>query len=156
MRNLEFLSAAGAWTKRELRDAASSRRVRGLALLACVAVIGCTASASVSPTPPTGCAQDTGVSCAAGDGWSCAAGDNPENEQSNLSCSVPSPDGPNDDFCCFAWTYGSSCTADDGLACQPGSFGYQCQAGDDPTSLDASLNCSSPTPDGPEDDFCCM
>jgi hypothetical protein len=136
-----------------------SPRIRGFALLACLgAIVGCTASASVSPTtPPPGCGQDSSVSCSEGTGWSCQAGDNPENEQSNVSCSIPTPDGPNDDFCCFEWTYGSTCTPDDGLTsvCQGGSYGYRCQAGDDPTSLDSSLNCSSPTPDGSDDDFCC-
>ena len=138
-----------------------SARIRGFVLLAFLgAIAGCTASASVSPapsSPPPGCSQDSSVSCSQGDGWSCAAGDNPENEYANLSCSVPTADGPNDDFCCFEWTYGSTCTPDDGLTavCHPGSYGYRCQAGDDPTSLDSSLNCSSPTPDGSDDDFCC-
>ena len=138
-----------------------SPRIRGFVLLASLgAIIGCTASASVSPapsSPPAGCGQDSSVSCSQGNGWSCAAGDNPENESSNLSCSVPTADGSNDDFCCFQWTYGSSCTPDDGLTavCQPGSYGYRCQAGDNPNSLDSSLNCSSPTPDGSDDDFCC-
>jgi hypothetical protein len=124
-------------------------------------VAGCTASASVGAEgsgPPAGCNVDSSISCSEGAGWSCAAGDNPEAEQSGLSCSDPTPDGPNDDFCCFDWTYGdSSCTPDDGLTsvCQPGSYGYQCAAGDDPTTLDSSLNCSSPTPDGASDDFCC-
>ncbi|HEX8790567.1 MAG TPA: hypothetical protein VF765_06415 [Polyangiaceae bacterium] len=142
-----------------------SPRIRGLAVLACVGVIvGCTASASVGPanrTPdeaPAGCGKDSSISCSEGTGWSCGAGDNPENQQSNLSCSIPTPDGPNDDFCCFEWTYGSTCTPDDALTsvCQPGSYGYRCQAGDNPASLDSSLNCSSPTPDGSDDDFCCQ
>lgn len=122
----------------------------------------CQATASVSgspsPAPPTGCSADGSVQCAQGVGWSCTAGDDPEAESSGLSCSDPTPDGPNDDFCCFEWTYGSTCTPDDALTsvCQPGSFGYRCQAGDNPNSLDSSLNCSSPTPDGPDDDFCCQ
>jgi len=122
--------------------------------------VGCTASAGVDAGgPPNGCSVDSTVVCAQGDGWSCAAGDNPEAEQSGLSCSDPTPDGSNDDFCCFEWSYGdSSCTPDDDLTavCQPGSYGYQCAAGDDPTSLDSSLDCSSPTPDGANDDFCCQ
>ncbi|MGH7293312.1 MAG: hypothetical protein ACRELB_00185 [Polyangiaceae bacterium] len=122
---------------------------------------GCTASAGISAggSPPAGCSVDSSIVCSQGAGWSCAAGDNPELEQSGLSCSEPTPDGPNDDFCCFDWTYGdSSCTPDDQLtgACEPGSYGYQCAAGDDPTSLDPSLVCSSPVPDGPSDDFCCQ
>lgn len=122
-----------------------------------VLVGGCSTSAGLSPPP--GCSADSSVSCAQGDGWSCDAGDNPEAEQSGLSCSDPTPDGPNDDFCCFDWSYGtSSCTPDDDLtgSCQAGSYGYQCNAGDDPSTLDSSLSCSSPTADGSQDDFCCQ
>jgi hypothetical protein len=130
-----------------------------LGALLTAAIAGCTASADVGPpAPPSGCSADNSVSCSEGTGWSCAAGDNPENETSGLSCSDPTSDGSNDDFCCFEWTYGSTCTPDDALttACQSGSYGYRCQAGDDPSSLDSSLNCSSPTPDGADDDFCCQ
>lgn len=133
-------------------------RIPDLAMLVCLsAVAGCTASASATPDPPPGCGRDSSIPCSQGVGWSCSAGDNPEIEQANLSCSIPTPNGPNDDFCCFEWTHGSTCTPDDGLTsvCRPGSYGFRCQAGDDPTSLDPSLNCSSPTPDGPDDDFCC-
>jgi hypothetical protein len=140
--------------KRDLRMPA----VSWTAALVFLALAGCTASASVSPSsPPSGCNTDSSVQCSQGTGWSCAAGDNPQQESSGLSCSDPTPDGSNDDFCCFDWTYGSTCTPDDGLTsvCQPGSYGYRCQAGDDPSSLDSSLNCSSPTPDGSDDDFCC-
>jgi hypothetical protein len=141
-----------------LRPVASavSQRPRALVWLACVsAMIGCTAGASVTPAPPSGCGQDSSVSCSQGVGWSCPAGENPE--QSNLSCSIPTPNGSDDDFCCFDWTYGTTCAPDDGLTsvCQPDSFGYRCQAGDNPNSLDSTLNCSSPTPDGSDDDFCC-
>jgi hypothetical protein len=136
-----------------------SRRIQGLFVFVGLGVlVGCTANASVSPpSAPSGCGEDSSVTCSQGVGWSCAAGDDPENEQSNLSCSEPTADGSNDDFCCFEWTYGSSCTPDDALTsvCQPGTYGYRCQAGDDPSSLDSSLDCSSPTPDGPDDDFCC-
>ena len=128
--------------------------------VAALGLLGCTASTGGSPppAPPAGCGEDSTVHCSEGVGWSCSAGDDPEREQSGLSCSDPTPDGSNDDFCCFEWTYGSSCTPDDGLTsvCQPGSYGYRCSAGDDPSSLDSSLNCSTPTPDGSDDDFCCQ
>lgn len=143
-----------------------SARTHGAFVAACVfVVVGCTTTVSTNPpssnTPaevPAGCGKDSSVPCSQGTGWSCAAGDNPENEQSNVSCSTPTANGPDDDYCCFEWTYGSSCTPDDGLTsvCQPGTFGYRCQAGDNPASLDSSLNCSSPTPDGSDDDFCCQ
>jgi hypothetical protein len=129
-------------------------------LLLGVVVSACTLDAGVSATltPPPGCSPDSSIVCpGGGDGWVCGAGDNPEAEQGGLSCSIPQADGPNDDFCCFQWTYTSTtCTPDDTIQCDPFSYGYVCAAGDDPTTLDASLNCSVPTPAGPNDDFCCQ
>jgi hypothetical protein len=123
---------------------------------------GCTVSGSATLGPPAGCSVDSSVVCqdAAAQGWSCAPGDNPEAEQGGLSCSDPAtlPDGSYG-YCCFEWSYGTTtCTPDDTLVCDPYSYGYRCAAGDNPTSLDASLNCSVPTPDpnGTDDDFCCQ
>ncbi|HZU85084.1 MAG TPA: hypothetical protein VE987_19265 [Polyangiaceae bacterium] len=141
-------------------DVVATVTTASIAALAAFA-LGCTTSASAgaSIAPPSGCFTNGALVCpGGGDGWTCAAGDNPENLESGLSCSVPQPDGPNDDFCCFAWTFGTStCTPSDTITsvCQYPSYGYTCAAGDNPTSLDPSLNCSSPTPDGPNDDFCC-
>jgi hypothetical protein len=115
-------------------------------------------------TIPAGCTADSSVDCSGSgaDGYSCAAGDNPEAEDSSLSCSTPTTDSSgNDTYCCFSWTYGdSSCTPDDDLtsACPDAdSYGYQCDSGDDPSTLDSSLNCSTntPDPDGVHDDYCC-
>ncbi len=129
------------------------------AVVVAVIAAGCSVSAGATLGPPAGCNPDSTVSCpGGGDGWDCDPGVNPEDEDSSLSCSIPQsfPDGT-DGYCCFSWTYGtSSCTPDDTLVCDPYSYGYTCAAGDDPTSLDASLNCSEPTPDGPNDDFCCQ
>jgi hypothetical protein len=51
----------------------------------------------------------------------------------------------------------AGCTPDLTIACSGGATGYACDAGDDPTESDASLNCSTPTPDpgGVLDDYCC-
>jgi hypothetical protein len=138
-------------TNMKLRHAAGA-----FAAATLLALAGCSSSNDPG-SPPSGCSSDSSVQCAQGVGWSCAAGDNPEAEQSGLSCSDPTADGSNDDFCCFEWTYGSSCSPDDGVTatCQPGSYGYSCAAGDDPSSYDSSLNCSSPTAEGSNDDFCC-
>jgi hypothetical protein len=130
------------------------------AAVAAVCAAGCSVNAGVSAsvTAPPNCTAAPALSCIRGaNGWTCPAGDNPEAEVSGLSCSIPTPDGPNDDFCCFDWTFGSSCTPDDTITsvCQPGSFGYTCVAMETPNSLDPTLNCSTPTPDGPNDDFCC-
>lgn len=130
-----------------------------------IALLGCQAQASVGAEPDVGgCNQDPTVDCSGGGwGYSCDSGDNPEDEDSSLSCSVPTadPDG-NDDYCCFQWSpQGSSCTPDDALtaACpDPDSYGYQCaETSDNPTSLDPSLNCSpgEPDPDGTDTDYCC-
>jgi hypothetical protein len=107
-----------------------------------------------------GCTQAS-VGCS-GDaiGYACGSGDNPEDEDSTLSCSVPTSSAGEDDFCCFAWTPGdSTCTPDDELTSQcpdADSYGYQCDdPTDDPTSLDSSLNCSDGVADGSSTDFCC-
>jgi hypothetical protein len=136
--------------------------------------LGCSATASgnassssggeIIITPPTGCAQDSSVDCSGGgDGFSCMTGDNPEAEDSTLSCSTPTSSAGEDDYCCFTFSGGSSttCVSDDTLTSvcpDPDSYGYQCDSGDNPVTLDSSLdNCSTPTPDadGVHDDFCC-
>ncbi|HXX67299.1 MAG TPA: hypothetical protein VEK07_08965 [Polyangiaceae bacterium] len=128
---------------------------------------GCSTSVTASTTivPPANCSTNTALACQIGDGWTCAGGTNPVDDgESDLSCSVPQTDAVNpneDDFCCIQWTSTSStCTPDDQLtqACQYPALGYQCEAGDNPTSLDSSLNCSTPVTDpenSAEDDFCC-
>jgi hypothetical protein len=148
------------------RTSATHRAARaGASALAsaCLLTAGCTGRVSIEPRPGPQddgaalCRTDASVDCLAGIGWSCSAGAAPGDSISNLSCSAPTIDGPFDDFCCFEWTFGSSCTPDDALttACQPRTFGYRCQAGDDPNSLDSALSCSVPTPDGSDDVFCC-
>ena len=116
-------------------------------------------------TPPTGCAQDLTVDCSGGgDGFSCASGYNPEVEDPTYSCTTPvtDPTSEGDDYCCISFTEGGSttCMADDELTSvcpDPDSYGYQCDSGDAPTTLDASLNCSMGVADtdGIHDDFCC-
>jgi hypothetical protein len=130
--------------------------------LGCTTTVSTTATPPAPVSPPTGCSTNSALVCpGGGDGWTCSAGDNPENEVSGLSCSVPQADGQNDDFCCFSWTFGTTtCTPSDTItsACQYPAYGYVCAQGDNPTSLDSSLNCSTSTPDadGTDDDFCCM
>jgi hypothetical protein len=114
--------------------------------------------------PPAGCTLDDTLDCSGGAiGYSCAVGDNPETLAPSLSCSTPAVDQDGAvDFCCFSggpWSW-ATCMPDDELTStcpDPGSYGYQCVSGDDPTSLDASLACSTstPDPDGVHDDFCC-
>jgi hypothetical protein len=114
---------------------------------------GCTVTSSSS------CSLDSTVVCATGDGWSCSGSDTPWDSNSNLSCSDGVVDSSgNTDYCCFDFGGSSStCTPDDTLSCPTaGSYGYTCVAGDDPTSLDSSLVCSDPTPDGNYDTFCCQ
>jgi len=124
---------------------------------------GSSSGSSGGIVAPTGCAADATVSCSAGsDGFSCAAGDNPEVEDPSLSCSTPTASGSQDLYCCYTGFTGTSstCVPDDNLTAvcpDPTSYGYICASGDDPTSYDPSLTCSTPTPDadGVHDDFCC-
>jgi hypothetical protein len=76
-----------------------------------------------------------------------------------LSCSLPRADGPNDDFCCFAWTFSTTtCHPDNTLnvTCDFPAFVYSCAAGDNPMNVDSSLTCSTPVPSGSSDLFCCQ
>lgn len=108
--------------------------------------------------------MDDTIDCSGGaTGYACAIGDNPEVVDPGLSCSTPADSSDGEvDFCCFSGFPGSSttCVSDDDLTAvcpDPDSYGYQCDAGDDPTTLDAKLTCSTstPDPDGVHDDFCC-
>lgn len=121
-------------------------------------------SGSSSGGIPAGCALDAALACTGGAaGFSCAPGDNPANAGTGLACTQPVSDASgNDTYCCFPWAYGATpCVPDDYLAevCpDPGTYGFLCTAGDDPTSLDVQLNCSAgvPSPDGIHDEFCCL
>jgi hypothetical protein len=121
-------------------------------------LLGCSTTVTATISPPAGCAVDNSLGCVHNaTGFTCTPGDNPELEDSSLSCSIPVTDSSgNDDFCCFQWT-GTTCTPDDTITqfCDASSFGYACAPGDTPQSLDPSLNCSAPHPNGNEDDFCC-
>jgi|GEM_PF-1996566 hypothetical protein len=151
-----------------LHSTENPKNMRFHDVAACVAfalvgsACGSPTPSSPSVSPPAGCTPDSALVClGGGDGWTCSAGDNPEAEVAGLSCSVPQADGANDDFCCISWTYSTTtCTPDDDLtaACDYPSYGYKCESGDNPDTLDSSLNCSAPTPDpdGVDDDFCCQ
>ena len=114
-------------------------------------LVGCSTTVTTSVAPPAGCTTDSSLVCRQGTGFRCTAGTNPEQVDPSLSCSIPAadPNGTDDDFCCFTF-HGSpsTCVPDDTITqfCQIDSFGYACAAGDDPTSLDPSLNCSAPQP----------
>jgi len=113
---------------------------------------------------PPNCTEDDSLVCVGGaTGYSCDPGDNPELEDTSLSCSTPAMDeNGNDDYCCYtggSWS-DTTCEPDDDLSSlcpDPTSYGYQCDIGDDPTSYDPTLTCSTNAPDGDgvHDDFCC-
>ena len=118
---------------------------------------------SSSGSVPVGCTIDATASCVGGaDGYACAIGDNPEDEDPGLSCSTPVLAAGENHYCCYSggtWST-TTCEPDDTLTAvcpDPTSYGYVCTSGDDPTSYDATLNCSVPTPDadGVHDDYCC-
>ena len=113
-------------------------------------------------TIPAGCNADDTLDCSGSgaQGFACDIGSNPEDEDSSLSCSNPALASGEDDYCCFTGFTGTSttCEPNDDLtdACpDENSYGYTCAAGDDPKTYDSTLNCSDPTPNGDEDDFCC-
>ncbi len=121
---------------------------------------GCTASATVSGNA-SGCTIDSTVDCSASagsTGYSCSADSAPSDTDSTLSCSDPTTmaDG-SDGYCCIAFVAGgSSCAPDETVTgCQAGSFGYSCNTGDNPMTVDATLVCSPPTTVGSTDTFCC-
>jgi hypothetical protein len=107
-----------------------------------------------------GCMADATLDCSAdpsSTGMSCVGGATPDT--TTQICSYPSDQGGGvDGYCCVAITptSGTTCAPDDTVTgCQYPSIGFSCLTGDDPTSLDASLNCSVPTTVGSEDLFCC-
>jgi hypothetical protein len=120
-------------------------------------------SSSDGGSPPLGCKSDGALDCLGGAyGYACATGNNPESEDPGLSCSTRASSDGEDDYCCFSGFSGSNstCEPDDDLTTvcpDPTSYGYQCDSGDDPSSYDATLNCSTstPDPDGVHDDYCC-
>jgi hypothetical protein len=128
-------------------------------------LLGCNATVTTTSDlpPPSGCSVDSSLRCSHGStGFSCAPNSNPEDEDPSLSCSIPVIDSVtgDDDFCCFVWRGGSTCTPDDNVTAfcsDPSSFGYSCAPNDNPMSTDSSLVCSTPTVDPTTggDDFCC-
>jgi hypothetical protein len=111
-----------------------------------------------------GCVSDSTLECSGGHtAHSCSCGDNPELQDPGLSCSTPQANAGEDDYCCFTNPSGfspSSCVPDDTLTSvcpDADSYGYQCDTGDQPSTLDPSLQCSDPTPDadGVHGDYCC-
>jgi hypothetical protein len=125
----------------------------GLAGGACVlGLLGCTASAQVSPPPPSsGCAPDDAVvGCdSPSSGFSCGSAESPDQTDSSLVCSdaTPSSDGLLL-YCCIQFT-SSSCAPDSSIqGCAGDSFGFSCTGPDTPMDADTSLNCSTPTPGG--------
>ena len=123
----------------------------------------------VLPTTGEGCMMDDTLACSGGAvSFACPSGDNPALADTLLTCSIPAacadPCGCEDPYCCFPTPAGFSsatCVPDYALTsvCPRGrsSYGYQCVRGDDPSTIDSSLTCSSrtPDPDGVHDDFCC-
>jgi hypothetical protein len=129
----------------------------------CCSLTASSGSSSGGP-PPAGCTLQSTLGCTGGaSGFACAVGDDPETEDPTLSCSTPALASGEDDYCCFTVPSGfgvATCVPDDGLTSvcpDPTSYGYACASGDDPATYDASLVCSTPTPDpdGIHDDYCC-
>jgi hypothetical protein len=111
------------------------------------------------------CAGDPSLGCAGNaSGYACSSGSSPDAGASAgppaLACTIPiSGEGGTVDVCCFPWTYGpAQCIPLPRPlpSCAPGSYTFNCGAGDSPTSLDPSLTCAAPTPDVDGTvDYCC-
>lgn len=112
------------------------------------------------------CAQDQSVSGCAGDsyGFSCTGTDRPDTDYSGIVCSSAGVLGQNIQganatlYCC---SYGSTststgCSQDSTVSCAGGATGYSCPTGSSPPNVDVtSLLCSTPTPAGTTDQYCC-
>lgn len=112
----------------------------------------CCSSASSS------CAQDGTVSCTGGAaGYACTGTDTPDQSDSSLVCSIATPASGEYLYCCFRYS-SSSCSQDSSVqGCQAGSYGFSCTGSGTPDQADASLTCSSGTPDPNTGDmlYCC-
>jgi hypothetical protein len=104
------------------------------------------------------CAADSTLQCTGGStGQSCTGSATPDTSSEACSIGTSMSDGSTG-YCCISFTSSSStCTPDETVTgCQYPSYGFSCATGDDPTTLDASLNCSQPTTCGTQDLFCCQ
>jgi hypothetical protein len=127
-----------------------------------VLLAGCTASASVSTTPPAPpadvgmCTPDSSVDCASGTtGYSCPSGsDAPDQTDTTLVCSVPVSANGADEYCCYTNTItasGSTCEQDPSVGgCMPDSagnpsYGFSCTGADTPDMDYSNISCSSGT-----------
>ena len=110
-----------------------------------------------------GCITDNTLGCSGGAyGYSCSCGDKPGATGPQLPCSTPRANAGEDDYCCFIDPsgFGPTCEPDDTLTSvcpDADAYGYRCDTGDQPSTLDTSLHCSDPTadPDGVHTDYCC-
>jgi hypothetical protein len=158
--------------------------VGSLFLVGMVAVGAAGCSSSSSPggstghtrTPPgsapSGCQDDPSLGCSSDAlGITCPSGTSPDSSTLVcMTCSTATVDPSTGDslYCCVDSYTGSSsgtgssggttsgCSPDPSLTCDAGSDPYDCAAGDNPETYDASLRCSDPSPqsDG-TDGFCC-
>jgi hypothetical protein len=113
----------------------------------CVPDTGVTSTCSVDSTV-TGCQEGTG--------FSCTGSDTPDQSDTSLVCSTGTADTGKTDYCCIPYTQSSTtCMQDNTVMCDAG-FGFSCAGTDSPTSIDSTLNCSTPTVvDGGPTLYCC-
>jgi hypothetical protein len=137
----------------------------GVTAMGCTATAsgGATVSSSGGRTPPgsgsipSGCAEDSTLTCSSDAiGISCPAGTAPDDP--TLECSDPTPAGSSDGYCCIQWVAGGDCTPDGTVTgCDYPSYGFSCTAGAaPPDAADGSITCSTATPSGSEDLYCCV
>ena len=87
-------------------------------------------------------------------GYQCASGYGPTKLDPTLACSAPVPDadGVHTDTCCAP----GPCMEDPTVPCAGSAMGLACSAGSDPESTDPTMACTTVTPNGATDDFCCF
>ncbi len=145
----------------ELRSITMPERSQPFWLLLCAMMMGCTASASITPNSPTStCAPDSSVVCTDGSvGYSCPGADTPDETDSSLTCGAGVESGGLTDYCCIDVSFASStCAADSSVqGCSGSSFGFSCTGTDTPDQTDSSLTCSTATPgNNGESLYCCI
>ncbi|MGA2448859.1 MAG: hypothetical protein ABTD50_09305 [Polyangiaceae bacterium] len=106
----------------------------------------CTVTATTATSP--GCNQDTTVQCTNGAyGFSCPTGSlSPDLTDSALTCSIASPVGGLDEYCCaqIVAASGATCVSDHSVSgCAAGSYGFSCTGTDSPEADYSGIVCST-------------
>ncbi len=138
---------------------------RASLILVMTAMSACTATVNGGGGPgpgdngiPATCMSDSSVvGCVGAAGYSCTGADSPDQSDTSLSCSSGTPSGGETLYCCIdATSVASGCSVDANVVgCAGGSIGFSCTGSAEPQQGNTSLVCSSGTPSGGANLFCC-